>query len=312
MEYPNQVHNHPVVSVCISAYNHASFISDCIEGVLNQEVDFPIEIIIGEDDSTDGTREICIHYAEKFPSLIRLFLRSEKDKIWINGKKTGNFNWLANLKAARGEYIALCDGDDYWIDPLKLKKQVDIINSGSFVLCGTHKQALHEGETNFREEYPRFSNRQEFSQIDFSLENPFLPSTVIFKNKFEIFPDWLNTVSILDWPLFFLLVKEGRAIFLDEPMTVYRVHAQGFWSSMGFYERLHNRVLVREKIIAHLPDLAAKVKLLKIQALEAKKMFRYKKQLKDLALFVKHTRVWVKYWLFLTLGRINLSLRNNV
>ena len=81
MEYPNSAPQNPLVSVCIQTYNHVGFITECLDGVLAQERDFPMEIIIGEDDSTDGAQEICISYAQKHPELIRLFLRSEKDKV---------------------------------------------------------------------------------------------------------------------------------------------------------------------------------------------------------------------------------------
>lgn len=103
----------PKVSVVIITYNHADFIADAIEGALMQETDFPYEIIIGEDESEDGTREICIDYAERYPERIRLFLRSREDVIYINGRPTGRFNSVESLKAARGEYIAACEGDDY-------------------------------------------------------------------------------------------------------------------------------------------------------------------------------------------------------
>ena len=115
----------PLVSVCIQTYQHAPYIRECIDSVLMQETNFPFEIILGEDDSTDGTREICIEYHNRHPDIIRLFLRSEKDKIYINDEKTGRFNYIQNLKEAKGRYIALLDGDDYWISKNKLQQQAD-------------------------------------------------------------------------------------------------------------------------------------------------------------------------------------------
>ena len=115
----------PVVSVCVVTYQHKDFIRSCLDGILMQKTNFPFEIILGEDESTDGTREICKAYAEKYPDKIKLFLRSRKDVIYINQHATGRFNFMENLKAARGKYIAFCEGDDYWIDEYKLQKQVD-------------------------------------------------------------------------------------------------------------------------------------------------------------------------------------------
>ncbi|MEZ4781129.1 MAG: glycosyltransferase [Flavobacteriaceae bacterium] len=117
----------PLVSVVVGVYNHERFIKLCLNGILMQKTDFKYEIILGEDASTDGTREICKEYAKRFPDKIKLFLRSRKDVIYINGNATGRYNFIENLKACQGKYIALCDGDDYWTDPLKLQKQVDFL-----------------------------------------------------------------------------------------------------------------------------------------------------------------------------------------
>jgi len=108
----------PLVSVSVATYQHAPYIRECLDSILNQETNFPFEIIIGEDESVDGTREICIEYAEKFPDKIRLFLRDReishlKDE---NGKLIKRLNGIFTfgLMSSRGKYIALCEGDDYW------------------------------------------------------------------------------------------------------------------------------------------------------------------------------------------------------
>jgi glycosyltransferase involved in cell wall biosynthesis len=129
----------PFVSVCIQTYQHKDFIAECIESAVRQKTSFPFEIIIGEDDSTDGTRKICQHYAAKYPELIKLFLRSEKDKIYVYGQKTGRHNYIENLKTAKGKYIALLDGDDYWIDDTKLQKQADFMEANPGCSLSYHK-----------------------------------------------------------------------------------------------------------------------------------------------------------------------------
>ena len=123
----------PLVSVCTATYQHAEYIEECIEGILIQKTDFPFEIIIGEDESDDGTREICKNYAEKYPDKIRLFLRDRKSSCIFNdqGNRINGFNGKWTRKSARGKYIALCEGDDYWTDPLKLQKQVDFLEENS-------------------------------------------------------------------------------------------------------------------------------------------------------------------------------------
>ena len=106
-KYPNQVTQNPRVSILVQTYNQAPFIRECLDGILMQEVDFQYEILLGEDQSTDGTREICKEYADKHPDKIRLFLHSRENNIKVNGHPTGRFNYMYNLFAAKGQYIAI-------------------------------------------------------------------------------------------------------------------------------------------------------------------------------------------------------------
>ncbi len=129
----NKPVNHltPLVSVNVATYQHAAFIARCLDGILMQETAFPFEIIVGEDESTDGTREICIAYAEKHPDKIRLFLRDRKESQFFDsrGALLARFNGRWIRMADRGKYIAICEGDDYWTDPEKLQRQVDFLES---------------------------------------------------------------------------------------------------------------------------------------------------------------------------------------
>jgi glycosyltransferase involved in cell wall biosynthesis len=102
-------------------YNHAPYIAQAIEGVLQQKTNFPFELVIGEDCSTDGTREIVFEYQKKHPDIIRVITSDEN----VGAKKNG----LRVLKACQGKYIAFCEGDDYWHNPDKLQKQVDYMES---------------------------------------------------------------------------------------------------------------------------------------------------------------------------------------
>lgn len=111
----------PLVSVKMITYNHAPYIAQAIEGVLNQKVNFQVEIVIGEDCSTDGTREIVFEYQKKYPDVIRV-ITSEQN---VGTKKNG----YRTTKACRGKYIAFCEGDDYWHNPDKLQKQVDYMEN---------------------------------------------------------------------------------------------------------------------------------------------------------------------------------------
>lgn len=115
----------PLVSICCITYNHARFIRKCLDGFLMQETSFPIEILIHDDASTDGTDGIIREYADKYPNLILPLFETENQ--YSQGKQ--NEIDFYNYRRARGKYIAYCEGDDYWTDPLKLQKQVDFMES---------------------------------------------------------------------------------------------------------------------------------------------------------------------------------------
>lgn len=115
----------PLVSICCITYNHAQFIRKCLDGFLMQKTDFPIEILIHDDCSTDGTTEIIREYEAKYPDLI--FPLYEEENQYQQGK-AAEIDFY-NYRRARGKYIAYCEGDDYWTDPLKLQKQVDFLEA---------------------------------------------------------------------------------------------------------------------------------------------------------------------------------------
>ena len=116
---PQMLCRHPVVSVCMLTYNHEKYLQQAIDGVMEQKTDFEYELIIGEDCSTDGTRRICFENQTRYPNRIRVLWSDDNIGIHKN-------NRLAML-SCRGEFVALCDGDDYWVNPLKLQKQVDFM-----------------------------------------------------------------------------------------------------------------------------------------------------------------------------------------
>lgn len=145
-----------------------------------QKTDFPFEILLGEDASTDGTREICIEYANKYPDRIRLFLPDRRNNIAVLGKATGRFNILYNVFSARGRYIALCEGDDYWTDPLKLQKQFLFIrNDKSIAMCAHDVEIVYEGGVSERSPFRNclIPDRLDFN---FALRNHVVPTPSIF------------------------------------------------------------------------------------------------------------------------------------
>lgn len=167
-QVPNSVPDNVLVSVCVQTYNHEAFIKDCLNGILNQNTNFDFEILLGEDDSQDDTRNICEEYADKHPDKIRLFLHSRQNVINIGGKPTGRFNLLNNLNESKGKFIAICEGDDYWTDPDKLQKQLDFLEShNEYSACGGLYFLKKEKELFEDQHLKSNKNQLEFGTIDF-------------------------------------------------------------------------------------------------------------------------------------------------
>jgi len=224
----------PLVSVCIQTYQHRSFIRECLDSVLQQKTDFPFEIIIGEDESTDGTRDICIQYAQQYPGKIRLFLREEKDKVYVDGVKTGRFNFLNNLRKARGKYISLLDGDDYMLDDRKLQKQVNFLETHPELSCCGHKVYCKVGKKIVAHPDNHFwPTKDSIMDIDYLFNDGFIPmsSSMFLRKHVEDIPGWFWEVPIIDYPLHVHLAQKGKLGFLIEPMSVYRIHRQSRWNS---------------------------------------------------------------------------------
>ncbi len=228
------------VSVVMPTYNHEPYISQAIESVLMQETDFEFELMIGEDGSEDNTRTIVQGYKDKYPHRIRLFLNDRRNVIYVDGHPTGLWNLMNLLRRAEGRYIALLDGDDYWIDRGKLQQQVDFLESHpDFVLCCHNTRVIEandpEGSYFFRPD--RSSLTKEVLEIQDQIENvvAFHTSSVVFRNGLVELPQFFQEYISADIILFTLLAQFGKIKFLDKVMSVYRrndggisVHQAGY------------------------------------------------------------------------------------
>lgn len=204
-----------------------------------QKTNFPFEVLIGEDDSSDGTREICIDYDKKHPDKIRLFLNNRKDVVYVNGYPTGRWNFINNIRHAEGKYIALLPGDDYWTDPLKLQKQVDILDRHpEFVACHHwHKYAYKDNFGKYVESPAPKKNGEGYMpkkvgnlQDIFANRLRLKSRTTMYRNLFKEInfpPDWYMKVAFGDVPLSMIMGKYGNFYFIDEPMAVYRITGKG-------------------------------------------------------------------------------------
>lgn len=212
-----------IVSVCMITYNHEANIAQAIEGVLMQKTDFPIELVIGEDCSTDETRKIVQGYAERYSDKIRPLL-SEYNLGMIP-------NFVVTLNACRGKYVALCEGDDYWTDPLKLQKQVDFLEMHpDHAICFHPAKKLYEATREFIT-IQNLDKKTAYDLGDIISGRIVITTVSVMLRRIAIqnIPSWYLSSPVGDTPLFVLASKHGKIGFLDQVMSVYRVHKRGIW-----------------------------------------------------------------------------------
>lgn len=208
-----------LVAVWMVAYNQEAFIEKAIESVMSQEANFEYKLFIGEDCSTDNTREICKKLKQKYPEKIELFL-NEKNL-------GGNLNALNIYKQcfeSNAKYIAMLEGDDYWTDPYKLQKQVDFLEKNEeFSLC-FHDAYVMDGD---KELHKCVNKNETIFKTEDLFERHFIPTaSIVFRNIIQ-FPEWFSKVKSGDKALLFLASLKGNFKYLPEVMSVYRIHSGG-------------------------------------------------------------------------------------
>lgn len=202
-------------------YNHEIFIREAIEGVLMQKASFDYQLVIGEDYSTDSTWQICEEYAKRYPEKIKLLLRPEKNLGMMP-------NFIRTLEACKAKYIALCEGDDYWTDPLKLQKQVGFLEKNEkYSICFHDVDVLYPNGTIHSHAASMGLSKVKYIKKDL-LERWFIPTcSIVYRNLMDKMPDWFSEVESGDLALCILLSDYGNAYLLKEKMGVYRKHDGG-------------------------------------------------------------------------------------
>lgn len=219
----------PIVSVCVATYQHVNYIKACIEGAVMQKTKFPIEIIIGDDGSVDGTTEICKQYAEQYPDKIRFYDRNrEMCRVFDEqGDVVRSCNWGWTLKQARGKYIAICEGDDYWIDPLKLQKQVDFLESNpEYSMCSSN--CYYCSNLDDVKEYNYYVPKSIITLNDLLYKNNMIFTlTVLYRA--DLMKDYDSIISqapiwpMGDYPKWIWLSTKGPIYKMPEKTAVYRI-----------------------------------------------------------------------------------------
>lgn len=212
----------PLVTVRCTTYNHAPYIRDCLEGFVRQQTNFKFECIVYDDASTDGTSDVVREYAEKYPDIIKPFIQEKN--LYSSDKRQRHQIIKSNT---RGKYTAFCEGDDYWIDPLKLQKQVDFLDSNpDYGLCHTRKISLFV-ETGEKVLSPSFVGIEE--NVDNYLRIYHI-SIVTALWRTDLHNEYLEDVDPVsqgwlggDYPFFIWMLIHSKSKSFEEPTAMYRV-----------------------------------------------------------------------------------------
>jgi len=234
------------VSVLMLAYNHERYISSALESALCQRTDFLFEIVVGEDCSTDRTREILIGYRDRHPDRVRLLLPER------------NLGMMENLvqtfQACRGEYVAMLEGDDYWTSPDKLQRQVDFLDGHpGCAECFHNVDIIEDGRPGERRPFVGKKAKLSYSLRDVAYHNIIPTCAIMFRRKLiPSFPDWFSSMPMGDWPMQVLLAEHGTITYLPDNMGAYRVHSGGAWSGSSRISILEKSLRAADVINRHL------------------------------------------------------------
>lgn len=223
------------VSVAMITYNHERFIGQALESVFAQRVNFDYEVVIGEDCSTDRTRDVITELQERHPGQIRLLLRSRNVGV--------NRNFAETIAACTGVYVAFLEGDDFWTVVDKLQKQVDFLDTHpDRSICCHRVKFVYDGSMgseDFTHDVFPTQSAGSYTITDLLKGNFIMTcSMVLRRGLIGPFPSWFRELKVGDWPLCAMVARFGSIELFDEVMAGYRVHPGSTWYSLPKTSRL--------------------------------------------------------------------------
>jgi len=236
----------PKVSVLVLTYNHERYIASALEAALAQNAAFEYEILIADDCSTDRTGEIVRRFATCHESKIRILPRPRNLGICRN--------FTNAYSSCTGEYVAVLEGDDVWHNPSKLTTLVEALDSRPDYSFAFHDVRLQFEDGREEKGCCPAHVRSTLRLRDFVVNN-FVPncSGLVFRNRLiDRFPDWFTSLSYYDWPLHVLHLLHGPALYLNEPLSTYRIHSGGAWHGAGTQYRLEKLLEIFDALNRHL------------------------------------------------------------
>lgn len=212
--------NAPKLSVITITYNHEKYIQQTLDSIISQATNFEFELIIADDASTDNTAAIITTYQKKYPHIIRAILRKSNVGVQKNFKDA--------IIQAKGKYIAMCEGDDYWLDDSKLQQQIDFLdNNPDYALCFHPVRVFFEGSEDDEYVYPSKSDTFSLDIKGLLQRNYIQTNSVVYRKR-----DYANLaedILPLDWYLHLYHAQFGKIGLIDKVMAAYRRHPGGLW-----------------------------------------------------------------------------------
>jgi glycosyltransferase involved in cell wall biosynthesis len=215
----------PLISVALITYNQEQYIAQAIESILMQEGPFNYELVIGEDCSTDNTRAIVMDYQRRYPGVIRVISSDENMGMMPNLTRT--------IKACKGKYIAFCEGDDYWLSPYKLEKQLNFMMENPSLSLSFHAVRAKSESNNIDKIRMNYNGERIFSKKDVILKGGSLFNMSSVMIRHGIIDDWIEWYAgcpITDVPLALIAIDKGVIGYLDQVLSVYRLSARNSWT----------------------------------------------------------------------------------
>ena len=233
----------PVVSICCITYNHEQYISEAINSFLMQETDFPFEVVIGEDCSTDNTRKIVEKYKEMYPNIIKLIVSENNVGMQANGQRT--------MEACIGEYMALCEGDDYWTDKNKLQIQKDFLESNpEYIICYTDVEAFNEN--GIIQDYIGGATK-DLTADELKKATPINTLTTMYRNIMkDKFSAEFKASKYGDLFIWSILGYYGKGKYLPQIKPArYRIHSGGVHSGTSQIDKYDNTLITYALLLSY-------------------------------------------------------------
>jgi glycosyltransferase involved in cell wall biosynthesis len=238
----NKTPNYPLIrivdrkkiSVIITSYNHERYIKQSMDSILDQKGNFNLEIILGDDCSTDNTYKILREYSEMYPNNIKMM------------PNQGNLGVTKNLKrcleACTGDFIAICEGDDYWTDEYKLQKQMDYLEKNkTYSMCFSALIIYIEAENRFILHAGQNTLKKDFITTEDLIEVNYIGNFSCCMYRFDTIkklPPELFNIYTVDWMFNMACGEIGKIGFMKDPMSIYRLHSNGAWSGKPAKEQM--------------------------------------------------------------------------